>query len=383
MTRGRPATPPGEYGTITTTRITTGWQADGRVRTYTGQRKRIRTTARTKSEAIHKFKTKAAQLANSTGHTTITPTTPLTTQLTHWLDTTATDRATSTQELYEQTIRTHIAPAIGDLTLQELTTPVLDQHIQALTPSIGKRTRTILNQALTNAVIAGAIRTNPVRDTRAAAGGNKPKKRALTQQELIAYRALVKDFQHSSPSGRTRAIPLLNLVDLLAGTGVRISEALTLRWTDITLTATPPTALITPTKDHGKSTRVIQLPAITTAALTRQQSLSPPEYSTYVFGTLPQQTHLSKSSVERWFREIREHWKQWPGTGGYKPNFDWVTPHTFRHTVATWIAEDKGEYAASQHIGHSDTATTRRYYIDTPKQGVPVVALLDRLAPGD
>lgn len=383
MTRGRPATPPGEYGTITTTRTTTGWQADGRVRTYTGQRKRIRTTARTKSEAINKFKTKAAQLANSTGHTTITPTTPLTTHLTHWLDTTAPDRAPSTQQLYTQTVNTYIAPAIGDLTLQELTTPLLDHHIQALTPSIAKRARTILNQALTNAVIAGAIRTNPVRDTRPAAAGNKPKKRALTQQELAAYRALTKDFQHTTTNGTTRAAPLLNLIDFLAGTGVRISEALTLRWADITLTTTPPTALITPTKDHGKSTRVIQLPAITTAALTQQRTLSPPEYTPYVFGTLPRQTHLSKSSVERWFRQIRQHWKQWDGLEGYKPNLDWVTPHTFRHTVATWIAEDSGEYAASQHIGHSDTATTRRYYIDTPKQGVPVTALLDRLAPGD
>lgn len=383
MSRGRPATPPGNWGTISTYKTPTGWKADGRVRTYTGQRKRIRPNGRTKSEAIAKFKYLANQVAYTPGHATISPTTPLATHLDHWVTTTADDRAPTTQQLYIQTIHTYIVPAIGELTLQELTTPLLDSHIQSFTPSIGKRVRTILNQAISAAVIAGVLRTNPVRDTRTAKPTTSTRKRALTQRELDAFRALVKDFQRTSPTGRPRAHALLNLVDFLAGTGVRINEALALRWGDINLAADPPTALITPTKDHGQSTRVIQLPAITATALKRQQAVSPPRYTPYVFGTLPKQTHIPKSSVERWFRQLRDYWQDWDGREGYKPDLDWVTPHTFRHTVATWIAEEQGEYAASQHLGHADTNTTRRYYIDRPKQGVPVVDLLDRMARGD
>ena len=383
MSRGRPATPPGEHGKINLTKTPNGWKADGRVRTYTGKRKRIHTTARTKTEAITKFKQRAKQEANTSDYTTTTPTTPLTTHLNQWLTTTATDRATATQQLYKQTIHTHIAPAIGDLTLQELTTPLLDHHIQALTPGIGKSARAILNQALRDAVIAGALRTNPVRDTHTIRQPNPPKKRALTPHELAAYRALVKDFQQTSPTGRTRAPAFLNIVDFLAGTGVRVSEALTLKWEAITLDTTPPTAIIVPTKDHGRSKRVIQLPTIASRALQRQRALSSPRYTPYVFGTLPKQTHIPKSSVERWFREVRAYWHSWAGLDGYKPNLDWVTPHTFRYTVATWIAETKGEYFASQHLGHANTTTTRHHYIDMPRQGVPVVDLLDRLAEGD
>ena len=40
---------------------------------------------------------------------------------------------------------------------------------------------------------------------------------------------------------------------------------------------------------------------------------------------------------------------------------DWVTPHTFRKTVATLISQRVDAETASQQLGHSSPATTARY----------------------
>lgn len=57
-------------------------------------------------------------------------------------------------------------------------------------------------------------------------------------------------------------------------------------------------------------------------------------------------------NIERRWRAIRKD------TG-----FDWVTPHTFRKTVATLISEQVGSEEASRQLGHSSSQITREHYI--------------------
>jgi len=59
--------------------------------------------------------------------------------------------------------------------------------------------------------------------------------------------------------------------------------------------------------------------------------------------------------VERRWRQIRKD------TG-----LDWVTPHTFRKTVATLISERVNAETASQQLGHSSPAITREFSISKP-----------------
>lgn len=42
--------------------------------------------------------------------------------------------------------------------------------------------------------------------------------------------------------------------------------------------------------------------------------------------------------------------------------FEWVTPHTFRRTVATRLADAEGLAAASAYLGHSNEAITAGHY---------------------
>ncbi len=59
---------------------------------------------------------------------------------------------------------------------------------------------------------------------------------------------------------------------------------------------------------------------------------------------------------------------------------DWVTPHTFRKTVATLISERVSAETASQQLGHSSPTITREFYISKPAIAADVAHVLDELA---
>ncbi len=75
------------------------------------------------------------------------------------------------------------------------------------------------------------------------------------------------------------------------------------------------------------------------------------------------------NNVERRWRQIRKD------TG-----LDWVTPHTFRKTVATLISERVNAETASHQLGHSSPAITREFYISKPAIAADVAHVLDELA---
>jgi integrase len=84
-------------------------------------------------------------------------------------------------------------------------------------------------------------------------------------------------------------------------------------------------------------------------------------------GTWQQVNH-----VERRWRQIRQ------GTG-----LDWVTPHTFRKTVATLISERVGTETASQQLGHSSPVITGEFYISKPAIAADVAHVLEQLGRGE
>lgn len=57
---------------------------------------------------------------------------------------------------------------------------------------------------------------------------------------------------------------------------------------------------------------------------------------------------------------LRRSWRDARASAG----FDWVTPHTFRRTVATLIDRERSLEDAALQLGHSGTAVTSRHYIE-------------------
>ena len=78
------------------------------------------------------------------------------------------------------------------------------------------------------------------------------------------------------------------------------------------------------------------------------------------------------SNIERRWRQIRQD------TG-----FEWVTPHTFRMTVAALISERVDSETASQQLGHSSAAITKEFYISKPAVAADVAHVLEEFARGE
>ena len=106
--------------------------------------------------------------------------------------------------------------------------------------------------------------------------------------------------------------------------------------------------------------------------LLRRRSLAGDQPIAAVFPTR-NGTWQQVNNVERSWRQIRA------GTG-----LEWVTPHTFRKTVATLISERVDTETASQLLGHSSPSITREFitrefYVAKPALAADVAHVLDEL----
>jgi integrase len=79
-------------------------------------------------------------------------------------------------------------------------------------------------------------------------------------------------------------------------------------------------------------------------------------------------TWLSRNNVRRQWRQARAD-----------ADLSWVTPHTFRKTVATLIKEETDTKSAAAQLGHSSEEITTTYYIAKPVQAPDVSDVLERL----
>jgi integrase len=168
----------------------------------------------------------------------------------------------------------------------------------------------------------------------------------------------------------------------MLATGARIGEILALRWVDVALDADRPNLTINGTikTEPGKGTyrkaspksdsslRTIVLPEFALAVLRRRQAAAGENPNDAVFPTR-NGTWQQVNNVERRWRQIRKD------TG-----LEWVTPHTFRKTVATLISERVDAETASQQLGHSSPAITREFYISKPAIAADVAHVLEELA---
>ncbi|MEU4556183.1 hypothetical protein [Micromonospora violae] len=77
---------------------------------------------------------------------------------------------------------------------------------------------------------------------------------------------------------------------------------------------------------------------------------------------------LSPDNVRRQWREARAD-----------TDLAWVTPRTFRKTVATLIEEETDTKSAAAQLGRSSEEVTATYYIAKPAQAVDVPDILERL----
>lgn len=369
----RPPLAVGTWGAISTKEVEPGvWRALTRYRDTDGKTRQVeaRAVSANKARAALQARLTARQAPTSS---TITPATRVRDVTGVYLrEVEERGRAPRTVQRYRETVDNHLLKArggVGDLRLSECTTGRLEEFLQGIRRDHGaasaKLARTVLTGVLAVAARHEAITGNPLRETSPIPVARK-EVRALSTADVRTLRRKLREWQDAPmPDGRhRRPDDLLDVVDVLLATGCRISEALALRWEDVDLDARRVTitgAVVSlkgrgmVRQDHPKSRGSMLAYTVDehTADMLRRRW-----ERMAGLGIIGAMVFPSSTGTLRDPSSFRAQWR----TAAAAIGFPWVTPHTFRKTVATRVADVEGLAAASAYLGHSNEAVTAGHY---------------------
>jgi integrase len=379
----------GTWGSIRTTRVREGaYRARTRIRDKDGIPREVTATGTTIAAAERALREKLVDRATPTQQA-VTADTTIATLAALWL-TFLRDEGRiedTTINEYERVLDKVVIPELGGLRLREVTTSRLDLflvRLRATSVSRQRKTKVVMGAMLGMAVRHDALAVNPVQQT-SRIHRERSDTRSLTLEDLTTVREALRAWTAKQRPGPKASRDMPDIIDLMLATGARIGEILAVRWADVALDATRPTLTINGTikTEPGKGTyrkarpksdasvRTVVLPDFAIAVLERRRATARENLNDAVFPTR-NGTWQQVNNVERRWRQIRKD------TG-----LEWVTPHTFRKTVATLISERVDAETASQQLGHSSPAITREFYISKPAIAADVAHVLDELAAGD
>ena len=206
------------------------------------------------------------------------------------------------------------------------------------------------------------IRSNPTTGIRVAvptADDDDEPAKAMTRAELRRFLDEVDD--------RWRLF-----FEFLAHTGLRISEAIELRWRDVDLSLVPRLTVRRQLRDgtaHAPKTpagrRTIPLSSGMAERLRARQGTP----DALVFSTMTGR-QINRSNL----------WRKVLKPAAERAGVPWVSFHTFRHTCASLLfAGGKNVKQVQAWLGHSDPGFTVRTYIHLMDEGVGDADFLDEV----
>jgi integrase len=290
----------------------------------------------------------------------------------HWLSETERRVRPTTISTYRQVLKI-ITDRIGETKLSRLTPLMLNQTFARLRDA-GRGERQLhlaygyLKACLAQAVELEVIGSNPINRVRKPHW--TPKQRTYWSTEEASR------FLHAALTSSTYYSPLFAVLTV---TGLRVSEALGLTWSDVDLEKRQlqvERALVRcegryilmtqPKTKAGR--RTVSLPAAAVAAFEQLQNRNAINRSDPIFrtlrGTVPLHSDLRKRLAELCQRS----------------GVPIVNVHGLRHVAAMLALEATGDaYLVQQRLGHSHISVTLGIYGYTPRQGSTVATDLDRL----
>ncbi|MFD6401557.1 tyrosine-type recombinase/integrase [Nocardia sp. NPDC060249] len=379
---------PGEWGKITVKQTSAGqFTAHTYVRDEDGERRQVERSGASDEAArrnlLRHLKTRTSTIAEAvvTDRTTLAELFPI------WLAT-KTKLKRQSRELYQQSWDRHGRKQLGALRIRELPTSRAERHLSKLaarSESNAKTFRVVLIGMFALAVRYDVLPVNPIRET-SRTGGKQSGARALTPDEFAKVRKAVHAYRDREKGfGPRPGRNLPEFVDVLVSTGWRPNEVLSLRWCEVNLTADPPTVTTTGTMiDHGKvkgqalhrqDTRkgdapdhTVILPKLAVEAL---NTLRPkdPDPDSPVFANRNGEW-MSLANMRRSLR------------AALPEDLKWVTPRSFRPTVATVVRDDLGPAQAQAQLSHAKLDTTERHYLERRTVGPDARKALDKFTQG-
>lgn len=376
---------PGEHGKITERVSGRMFFASTYVRDSDGKRRRVERSSEKSAEDARRALQRHlnARRAPLSGQL-VTEKTALTDLFDLWIEAKAAEDGVlqQTVDQYRAVWKTHGAAQLGSLRVTELRTQSAHNYLQGMGATTqAKRLRTVLSGMFSMAVRFDVLPVNPIREAKPVKTTRKPA-RAATAAEFRQIRAAVQAYSTRKGSGPRPGRLLAAFIDVLVATGCRPSEVLATRWSDVDLLADPPTLRITGTLiDHG---RIVGKP------LHRQDHRK--------HHAPPHTVVLPKFGVETLTELVGESGMEGPvfanRQGGWMSlanmrralraalpdELSWVTPHSFRRTVATVVRDAHGPDKAQQQLSHSKLATTEAHYLERQTRGPDVRAALEQFA---
>jgi integrase len=245
----------------------------------------------------------------------------------------------------------------------------------------------MLGMIMAFAVRREIVDRNPVKEaSRMKQPPHTPK--ALTMEQIAAIRLAAREWRmEEGRMGPRSDGQVRDIIEVMLGTATRIGEVLALRQCDIDLDADPPRMSITGTlvvhtkagvhrQEHPKtheSNRVIGIPQFAADVIRQRLALLDPEDVEHLVFHSRVGTPLTPYNVRRTFRGILRN----AGLEGLN-----ITPHSFRRTGATLLANELGLRAAADLLGHTSTSTTKAHYAEPDRTVKSEPAeVMQRLAP--
>jgi integrase len=271
-------------------------------------------------------------------------------------------KAQRTKDQYAACVKNHVrGSSIASMEIRRVKVSTVEAWLQGVADATGtgaaKTARTVLSNILDTAMRDGALDINPARQARPAKAEKsrqteRDTARALTKAERDHLLAVAD----RDPGAEKQDVA--DIVAWMAGTGVRIGEALAQRWEDVDLETG--VVVVRGTKT-ASSTRTITIPQWLRDRLVRRAKI----YGTtgVVFHSPGDRNKSARPSRERPRdrRNVQRIMRQVLDAAGY----DWATPHSLRRTVAS-LADQGGMpiQSIARHLGHADPSMTMRVYLD-------------------
>ena len=370
---GRPPLPIGTFGNISVPEVAPGrHRARCRFRDYDGQVRYVVRYGPSKAAAERNLKAALVDREKAAGGAGLTRNGKVIDLSAAWLlEVESSKKAKSTKARYATIVRMFVNPAIGQLRLNELTVPAVDRWLRAIKEKHGATTakgaRSVISGMVGMAMRHGAMTTNPTRDV-APIPVQKKIVRALMPDET---EELVKKVRADTEAQR---LDLVDLVEFMLGTGVRIGEACALRVAQVDLEGGTVEISATVT-DYGieerpktkAGWRVIAVPPNVVKILRRRMQDSNLRTDVAIFPSPIGRVRDSSNTAADLRRALDA------------AGFDWVSSHTFRKTVATRL-DDAGLSARqiADHLGHAQPSMTQDVYMGRRVATADAAKVLDR-----
>lgn len=283
-------------------------------------------------------------------------------------------RSETTLRSYDS-IAKRIVAGVGGLRIREATAGRLDSFVREVatraTPATARKVRVLLSGMFSLAVRYGATPANPVREVGDVPTPRKPRARSLDPADLATLLGRIRGDGDLATYCLT--YDLADIVTLFAATGCRMGELLGLRWKDVDLDARTVTVAGKVVRHKGvgivrenitksdAGQRVVPLPAFAVDALRERAAHA--RLADDPDGDPDRELEgLVFAGRDDGPRNPDTVWRQWRHVRGVL-GWDWVTPHTFRKTVATILdAEGLTARQAADHLGHAQVSMTQDVY---------------------